>query len=204
MTTIDITPATWEDLPVAAGILAEAFHDDPVLRAIAPGKDRRLERLTDLFSAILRSGPFATGTVDVARRSGDDEILGVAAWEGPGADRGAFRRQVRELPRFTRALGWLGLPRAIGLLDKLEGHRPRSPHWYLAEIGVSPRARGLGIGGRLLRTHLSALDAMRQSAYLESSTPDNRRLYRRLGFQEAGAINGIPGATPERMLRLPA
>ncbi|WP_363331281.1 hypothetical protein [Microbacterium sp. SCN 69-37] len=68
---------------------------------------------------------------------------------------------------------------------------------------MTARARGRGVGGRLLSTHLDALDAMRQSAYLESSTPVNRRLYRRLGFEEVRPITGVPGARPMGMLRHP-
>lgn len=203
MTRIIVTPARAEDLPEAAGVLAEAFSDDPVIRAIAPREDRRAERLVDLFHGVMASGSFATGTVDLARREGEERIVGVASWEGPGAERGAFGRQVGQLPRFVRALGWSGIPRALRLLARLGHARPRSPHWYLAEIGVSAEARGLGVGSALLDTHLEALDAMRQAAYLESSTPDNRRLYRRAGFMELGPISGIPGARPARMLRAP-
>ncbi|WP_344229026.1 GNAT family N-acetyltransferase [Microbacterium binotii] len=86
----------------------------------------------------------------------------------------------------------------------MEQYRPKAPHWYLAEIGVSVRARGRGVGATLLSTHLRALDAMRQNAYLESSTPDNRRLYRRLGFEELTPITGLPGTQPVAMLRRPA
>ena len=203
MSEITITPARRGDLPAAADVLAEAFEADPVLAAIMPTTGRRRTRLAHLFHGILAAGAFATGTVDLAR---DDEgsILGVAAWEGPEARRGALRRLARHAPHFTRALGWRGIPSALALFSRLERERPRSPHWYLAEVGVSARARGKGVGGRLLSAQLEALDVMRQSAYLESSTPVNRRLYRRLGFEEVRAIGGIPGARPVGMLRPPA
>ena len=68
---------------------------------------------------------------------------------------------------------------------------------------MSAGARGLGVGRMLLTTQLRAVDAMRQWAYLESSTPDNRRLYRRHGFEEVTLIEGLPGALPAAMLRRP-
>ncbi|MFJ6678488.1 GNAT family N-acetyltransferase [Microbacterium sp. NPDC091382] len=200
---ISVTPARVSDLVPAAGILAEAFAQDPVMSSIVPGPTRRRDRLTDLFHALLASGPYATGTVDLARDA-EGTILGVAAWEGPHSGQGSLARQAAELPRFARALGWLGMPRAVVLLSRLARHRPRAPHWYLAEIGVIDAARGSGVGKALLSAQLDTLDTTRQTAYLESSTPDNRRLYRRLGFEEISPIEGVPGAQPVAMLRLPA
>ena len=69
---------------------------------------------------------------------------------------------------------------------------------------MSAAARGKGVGKALLSAQLDTLDTTRQVAYLESSTPDNRRLYRRLGFEELSPIAGLPGAQPVAMLRLPA
>ncbi|GAB3148720.1 GNAT family N-acetyltransferase [Microbacterium neimengense] len=202
MSNITVAPARAEELRPAAAILAEAFEHDPVLGVIVPQRDRRRERLTDLFEGTLSAGPYATGTVDLARDD-DGELLGVAAWEGPEARRGALGRLAQRLPLFVRSIGWMRLARAFGLLSRMERYRPKAPHWYLAEIGVSTRARGRGVGATLLATHLRALDAMRQNAYLESSTPDNRRLYRRLGFEELTPITGLPGARPVAMLRRP-
>ena len=64
---ISVTPARATDLAPAAMILAEAFAQDPVMAAVVPGTRRRHERLTDLFHGLLASGPYATGTVDLAR-----------------------------------------------------------------------------------------------------------------------------------------
>lgn len=201
MSTFIVRTATHDDLAPASRVLAEAFIDDPVIRAVLPGDEDRLTRIGGLFHATLASGAYPSGRVDVAIDASTGDILGVAAWEAPDSRRGALARQLRQFPRFVAALGWCGLPRGLRLLGRLDRHRPASPHWYLAEIGVSAAARGRGVGGELLRTQLAVLDATRQSAYLESSTPDNRRLYRRLGFRELGAIRGIPGARPMAMLR---
>ncbi len=200
MTTITIRPARLDELPLAADVLAEAFAHDPVTASLLPPGDRR-RRLSHLFHATLAAGAAPTGTVDLARDA-EGRVLGAAAWEGPGAT-GSLTRYLRQLPRLLRAVGALGLPRLAAQAHRFAAARPRTPHWYLAQIGVSSRARGLGVGRRLLETHLAALDAMRQSAYLESSTPDNRRLYRRLGFVEIAPI-AIGSAAPMGMLRPPA
>ena len=73
-----------------------------------------------------------------------------------------------------------------------------------ARIQAGEGGHRRGIGKALLAAQLDTLDTTRQTAYLESSTPDNRRLYRRFGFEELSPIDGVPGATPVAMLRLPA
>lgn len=203
MAQVTVTRADPTQAREAAAVLAAAFRDDPVMRAVIPRDAEPQSALAELFTATLSAGAFATGAVDIARVDDDPRIVGVAAWEGPRGVRGALVRQVRHLPAFVRALGWRGLGRAAGIQHRLDRRRPTFPHWYLAEVGVLPAGRGAGVGAALLTARLARLDADEQTAYLESSTPENRRLYRRLGFREAGAIEGIPGAAPARMLRAP-
>ncbi|GAA2275823.1 GNAT family N-acetyltransferase [Glycomyces scopariae] len=198
---IVISPARPEEFAAAAEVLAEAFADDPNALAILPGETDRHRRLTHLFSAVIHAGAGARGVVDVARLDGEGPIVGVAAWEAPEARRGALRRELGQLPRFLRAFGLAGLPRAMAMEHRLQHHRPAEPHWYLADIGVALSARGLGVGSALLRTRLEAIGEAGLPAYLESSTADNRRLYERFGFRELAPISGIPGSSPVAMRR---
>ena len=48
---------------------------------------------------------------------------------------------------------------------------------------MQPAAQGLGLGSALLRATLVGVDAAGEPAYLEATSPDNRRLYERHGFQ---------------------
>ncbi|MFF2267409.1 GNAT family N-acetyltransferase [Cellulosimicrobium cellulans] len=199
-----VTHAAAEDLSQAAHVLARAFIDDPVMTAIVRPGGYRERRLQQLFLAMLRSGPHPAGVVDIARDRAGGEILGVAAWEAPGATRGATKRQLVHAPLFVSALGAAGLLRAIAVARRLAKHRPARPHWYLGEIGVAESARGKGVGTALLRSRLEAIDRTQHSAYLESSTPQNRRLYKRFGFEEHSSIEGIRAASPVAMHRPPA
>jgi len=186
------------DVDDAARVLAEAFADDPVLAFFVPAGARRPERLALLFAAMMRSGPLAAGTVDVAVDAGG-RILGAAVWERPdGVPTG---RLLAEAPGFLRALGVRGTLRAVGHLRALRRARPGLPHWYLAEIGVGAAARGLGVGSALLRHGLARVDAAGGAAYLESSTERNRALYRRSAFLELGALPGLAHARPAAMWR---
>lgn len=199
---IAVAPATPADLTATADVLADAFTDDPVTGAVVggPAADRR-RRTRHLFLGLL--GPaIADGTVDVARRAGEPDVLGVAIWEAPGSTTGLLRL-AGQLPSFWRACGPTGLWRAARAKQTLARSRPRRAHWYLAEIGVAATARGAGVGRALLESRLAQVDADDAAAYLESSTERNRRLYRRHGFVDVAPVTGVAGA-PMGMWRPPA
>jgi ribosomal protein S18 acetylase RimI-like enzyme len=197
-----VSPAALSDVDAAAEVLAEAFEGDAVLGAVTgdPRPDR--ERLAAFFAPLLRSGGLPHGGVQLARADEDGQVLGVAVWEPPGA-RGHLGRQLRELPGFMRALQLRGLRSALRVQSLLDRHRPRAPHWYLAQIGVSTQARGLGVGSALVEAQLATADRDGDGAYLESSNERNRRLYLRLGFRPTATITGVPGAEPVAMWRAP-
>ncbi|MFB9378768.1 GNAT family N-acetyltransferase [Kineococcus gynurae] len=188
------------DVPEVAALLSAAFADDPVMTAfLGPGRDRE-RRLAGLYGAVLRSGPLASGAVDVVR-DGSGRLLGAAVWEAPGRAM-KLRDQLRQLPAFWRSVGPTGIVRALGNERVLGRYRPRPPHWYLMTIGVAPAARGLGAGSNLLRHRLSRIDAEGCPAYLEGSAPRNQALYARWGFVRLGTIEGLPaGAAPVGMWR---
>ncbi|UZN03438.1 GNAT family N-acetyltransferase [Cellulomonas sp. S1-8] len=190
---IVVAPAARSDLHAAVAVLAAAFEHDPVTGAVVGGPPTdRLERTHHLFTGLLRPA-LADGTVDVARYAGDPDILGVAIWEAPGAVT-SIVRLAAQLPSFWRACGPDGVLRAATIKHAIDRHRPRRPHWYLQEIGVAVRARGMGVGGALLEARLADVDASDAPAYLESSTERNRRLYRRHGFVDVAPVRGVTAA----------
>ena len=194
----DIRTARPADIDDTARVLAEAFADDPVLAGFVPAGARRSERRALLFAAMMRSGPLAAGTVDVAVDA-RGRILGAAVWERPGGV--PTGRLLAQAPAFLGALGVRGALRAVGHLRALRRARPGLPHWYLAEVGVGAAARGLGVGSALLRHGLARVDAAGGAAYLESSTERNRALYRRSAFLELGTLPAVADARPAAMWR---
>lgn len=180
-------------------MLASAFAHDTVMGTLVDGEHKQ-SRLARLFRALLRVGALRTGRIDLTRRDVDGGLLGAAIWEPPGQHT-SLLDQARELPSFLRALGWGGLGRAVRIQTALARHRPAEPHWYLAQIGVSAEARGMGVGSALLESRLKKIDAEGLPTYLESSNERNRSLYRRHGFESIASIDGIPNASPEAMWR---
>lgn len=201
MPTPALRPASPADLPAATAVLAEAFEHDPTLaRVIRPGTSRRRERLALLFTTLLRSAPRGSQIVDAAQV--DEGIVGAAIWELPEAPRPTVLGELVHLPPFARAIGLAGIVPALVDQQRMAAARPEQPHWYLGEIGVSAAARGRGLGAALLERGLARADDAGLAAYLESSTPRNRALYARFGFEELGPVPGMRGeGVPVRMLR---
>ncbi|WP_051342482.1 GNAT family N-acetyltransferase [Pseudonocardia spinosispora] len=81
--------------------------------------------------------------------------------------------------------------------------RPHQLHWYLAELGTDPSARGLGFGAQLIRTRLAHCDDTGAPAYLEASE-GNVAYYQRYGFTVTRPIPIPSGPTIYGMLRPPS
>lgn len=198
---IVVRAAGEHEVHAAATVLAEAFAEDPVLAEIRPARpgEDRVAVLGRLFGALIRAVPASGRAVDVAVIA--DRVVGAAFWQAPLPHRHGSRAFVRQVPTLVRVLGIGGGFRALAHLRRMDRARPDAPHWYLAEIGVSEDARGRGVGGLLLAHALDRLDRRRQGAYLESSTPSNRRLYRRHGFADGAPLTGFSTAAPVSMWR---
>ncbi|MDP2438072.1 MAG: GNAT family N-acetyltransferase [archaeon] len=73
--------------------------------------------------------------------------------------------------------------RLLGDMDALHlKHMGSTPHCYLAFIGTASSMRGTGLGSRMARHTLAAIDAAHLPCYLENSNPKNLPFYQRLGF----------------------
>ena len=197
---VEVGPAGRQDTAAAAGVVAAALEDDAVIRAMVPGDHDRLARLTSVHASVLRMTWASGGAVDVARDAADGPVVGVAVWEAPGA-RVALRAALRELPRLVRAVGPVHLPAGVHALRVFDRHRPRYPHWFLADLAAAPSARGKGVGSALLAHRLAAVDAAGLPAYLEATTEGSRRLYERFGFRAVETIRLRGGVTATAMVR---
>ena len=185
--------ATARDIPALSRALAEAFHDDPVFEWLIPADDARGTILPRLFDLIVKAnlvhedtyiaGGGAGGAVWVPSSEDDDDHQAISAL----ADvLGAFA------------------PRLFTIVDLMNADHPRVPHEYLFFVGTRPRWQGRGIGSGLMRPVLNRCDRDGTPAYLEATSPRNRRLYLRHGFNVTSEIPLPDGPTMWRMWRDPA
>jgi GNAT superfamily N-acetyltransferase len=189
--------ATKADAGVVADVLARAFATDPVVGAFirqGPGRARRLARY---FELECRPGFAGYGEIWL-----DDDSLGAAIWRRPNGYPEPLRAQLKALPHYLRLFPreFVRASRAMNVAARVH---PREPHWYLFAIGVVPEATGQGRGSALLEPVLERCDSEGAPAYLEASTPDNARLYARLGFEPRDELELFPGVRVRPMWRAP-
>lgn len=168
--------ATIEDVGRLKEVLADAFHEDPVLGWLIPDARRRRARLRRFFAVELRHVSLPRGEVWMTA-----EQTGVAMTLPPGRWRVPPRATLLEGRCFGVRLG-----RAARLGSTMEWHHARQvhrPHYYVRDIGVLPEMQGLGLGSALMGPTLEHCDRQDLPAYLEASSERSAALYERLGFR---------------------
>jgi ribosomal protein S18 acetylase RimI-like enzyme len=173
--------------------LTLAFATDPVMRWLLPDPTRYLTSFPEL-AWLTGQDAFDGGTVD--RVAGG---VGAALWVSPGT----------ELPAddlaglLVRSVDPDRHEVAFAFLTQVEEHHPTGPHWYLPFIGVEPREQGHGHGSALLRDGVARGDRDGLPAYLEASSPRNRQLYERHGFEVVAEIRAGDSPPLWPMIRAP-
>ncbi|UOZ06904.1 GNAT family N-acetyltransferase [Amycolatopsis sp. WQ 127309] len=161
------------ELEVVVDILVAAFQDDPLGRWLFPDDERRRTTAHPAYFRAMAETGFADGWVDVAT-----DLSATMIWTAAGAD----IRHAGPIPGLDRA----EQTRLDVVLDLLAEREPSDKHAYAQYLGVVPGNQRTGAGGRVFRYGLDRCDAEVVPAYLEASSADSARLYRRLGFRDHG------------------
>lgn len=193
MTTV-VRRARPEEAPAVARTIARAFFEDPAYIAMFPDAATRVERTTKFLETMLRVVYFPHDEVWVT-----DNLRACATWTPPGKWHVGLLQQLR----LVRVAPLFGTRSVLGLrmLARLENKHPRTPHHYLAFLGVDPDAQGRGLGSAVLRPVLERCDAAHGDAYLESTNPKNHAFYRRQGFVIGETVDLPAGVTASLMTR---
>ena len=165
--------ATRAESEQVADALLLAFARDPVARWALP--DPTLYRVG--FTAFALA--FGGAALDYGTAFVCDGFGGAALWLPPGA----APDEAAVAAAFERSAPPERLAALFELMEKMGGHHPDEPHWYLPLIGVDPAQQGRGLGAALLRHALARVDREGMPAYLESTNPANLSLYLRHGFE---------------------
>lgn len=193
---IDMIRATQADIPALSGVLAQAFHDDPVFQWLVPDPEPRRSTLPSVFAA------FARVYVPHGESYLAGNATGAALWAPPGVDPFDGRALEVFAREMTETLGDR-VERALELDQILREHHPEEPYAFLQLIGVSPAGQGRGLGSRMLHAVLRRCDLRGTPAYLEATSVANRRLYHRYGFETVSEITIPGGPTLWAMWRTP-
>ncbi|MGY1814976.1 GNAT family N-acetyltransferase [Blastococcus sp. SYSU D00820] len=191
--TLHLRPATADDLPAAAGVLADAFTDYPWTRwtVAADDHDRRLDALQRLYltAVALPYGRIDLGHTALGMTTVAVWLLSTAVPDHVWHDIGPTAADLAG----DRAAA------AAAAEAALAPYRPGSEHLLLAGVGVERRHQGLGLGAATLAPGLARADRHGLAVHLETSAPRNVGFYQRLGFAVAAVVD-LPGGGPRTWL----
>ncbi len=175
----------------AAEVLADAFDGYP-WTAWTVAADRHRERLAGLFGLTIAAVGLPYGDVWAAvERAG--RVAGVAVWLRP--DRPVPEQVWTDLSERDAQLAGDRYGAMVAAEAACAPLRTTEAACLLATVGVRRDRWGQGLGGRVLEPGLAAAAHAGLPAVLETSSTDNLRFYRRLGFEMTGQVE-VPGGGP--------
>jgi GNAT superfamily N-acetyltransferase len=190
--TVEVIEATNRRRGVAS--LTLAFSSDPVMRWAWPDPERYLTAWPPFADA------FGGRAFDHGTAHGLEDCVAVALWLPPGVEPDV--ETVMGLMR--ESMDDQTFEDINGVFEQMDELHPTDDHWYLPLTGVDPVAQGRGLGSTLLRHALKTCDSDGLPAYLEATTPRNRDLYARHGFNIVEIIQAGTSPPLWAMLREPA
>jgi GNAT superfamily N-acetyltransferase len=170
-------------LDVAAGILARAFHSDPPLVYAIPDPSERARILPSLMKIFVNySSMFGEPLTTAPKPEAVALWLPLEQFDTPERDQQAGFDRIPEI------LGPANFTRLMHIADITERfHRATAPepHLYLQFLGVEPERQGNGLGSSLIRPMLDRADSQGLRCYLDTFQPRNVPLYKKHGFEIA-------------------
>lgn len=169
----------------AIAILADAFHDDPVINwsfCDPPSLEPFFEFTLPVFI------PHNLTYLDPQGR-------GAACWLGPEQAL-KWPMNLSSVRQVAGIGGARGLYRMMLSGLKTEHYHPKTPHYYLFAIGVTPENKGKGLGTGLISEMLRRCDEECMPAYLENSKEENLGFYQGHGFKVMKQIRFARSAPP--------
>jgi ribosomal protein S18 acetylase RimI-like enzyme len=181
----EVRRAEAADLPAIADTLAAAFADYAWTRYVLPadGYPERL-RAVQLYFAERAGLPYG----EVWTAAGN---AAVSVWTRPDTE---VPPEVFGAPELVALYGDRA-EAAAAVEEVLLPHRPATPCWFLATVGVRPGHQGRGLGRAVIEPGLRAADAAGSPVFLETADEANVRIYRRLGFEVTADVE-LPGGAP--------
>ena len=174
----EIRRATRDDRDRVLVTVVEAFRHDPAFRFFFPD-DADYDRQAAVFAGHLFDKRVGHDSVWLA---GQGEA--VALWSPP---------EVEEAPEFPTAvhagLGADAIERLTAYESAVYDALPLDPHWYLGVLATHPKHVGRALGRRVMAEGLRAAGEAGVPGVLETTNPDNVRLYEGAGWKVASSLS---------------
>ncbi|MFF0342538.1 GNAT family N-acetyltransferase [Kribbella sp. NPDC004875] len=167
-----VREATTADVDAIVGTFCRALADYPMTRACLD-PDGYAERLAAYHRLFVTAVGLPHGRVWVT-----DDVTAVAVWTTPATPPDAFAPHADAFQQISGARA--ALAAEYGQATAI--FRPRRPLWFLGLAAVDPDHQRQGLGRAVITPGLTAADAERSPAFLETQDPANVRFYESLGF----------------------
>jgi ribosomal protein S18 acetylase RimI-like enzyme len=176
------------DEPSATDVLAAAFRDNPMNRAVIGAfESKRLKVNTyGLSTSLIASRRFSWRRVIRL----DDRVAAALIAFDPGGYPAAPPPLAAQL-RCLWGQGFRVMKRWGELYRTLLDVHPKEPHCYLALIGVRPELQGRGLGRALLYNWLAEVDSRGAKGYLETDREELIGYYGAAGFEVERSVSAF-------------
>ncbi|WP_378731636.1 hypothetical protein [Nocardia brasiliensis] len=173
-----------------AGVLAQAFADDPLMTYFWPDANRRHRAMPYFWESRVESRR-RNGIVDTVRDDTND-IVSVVLWDPPGVTSIAAKPG-----SLLRALG-LAVPRVLATSRRMEHLRPKQPHLYLAAGASLPHAQGKSLVSDIIRARVANTDV---DCFTVATNQTSRAIAEYGGFHLVAELPINKGPTVYGLLR---
>jgi len=172
-----VRPINKNEIDKVAGLISAGYYNDDFFKWSVDSDDHRHKIVADYYKIYLG----AAGCVAHVAES-PNGIIGATVWLPHDVDASIY-------DNIDRAAG-IYAPQFRAVADRShDSEPPIGPFYQLVGFVVAAEARGMGIGGAMLKYHLDILDTLGIPTYLEASTPYfGGGVYGRFGYQQVGEL----------------
>jgi ribosomal protein S18 acetylase RimI-like enzyme len=172
-----------KDFEQAVNIFSEAFKNDPMHLLIFPDDSSRLEMVKAIYRFVVYNiAPELN--YNIKGLEINNELIAVIIFTTPESKKEWTPVLISEGEKAGRITGerYVTMIREYAL--KAMRNRPKSPHFYINELAVSPEYQGKGYGKALMKyiENLSNNHSLSTGIALDTSNPENVKMYEHLGY----------------------
>jgi predicted GNAT family N-acyltransferase len=166
-----------KDLGHTSTVLASAFSNDPIIKAM----NLEVKEIKLMYEIPIRSC-LRYGEV----LASSDNLEGIMAFcPGKYANINIWNviRSGALIPSLKLMKRLKPMQKITEVLEEDKKNLKIGPYIYLFVLGVSQESQGKGFGGKLLRALIEKAENERKPIYLETETEGNVNLYEKFGFE---------------------
>lgn len=166
------------DIPLMIDILTQSFVDNPSANWVLKDDNKKLGRLRELcrysiLTAMDRDGAYIS-----------EDKLGVALCYQKNIKKEGIKDWLRQIRLVVKSMGLKKAIEAMKRESTINKQRPNDGNFlYFWFLGVLPNKRGLGSAISLKNEIMKEAQEKGLDIYLETSVPQNKRVYERYGFK---------------------